>query len=99
MFDINLKGVKVHEKVNWDKLVELTKGCSGADICNVCRDAAYMPMRRKIAQVGGIGKLQDLKQSQLINEQVLEADLMESAKKVKPSVGKDDLKRYEAWMA
>lgn len=63
MFDINLKGVKVHEKVNWDKLVELTKGCSGADICNVCRDAAYMPMRRKIAQVGGIGKLQDLKQS------------------------------------
>ncbi len=63
MFEINLKGVKVSQKVNWDKLIELTKGCSGADICNVCRDAAYMPMRRKITQVGGIAKLQDLKQS------------------------------------
>lgn len=63
MFDINLKEVKINEKINWEKLVDLTKGCSGADICNVCRDAAYMPMRRKIAQVGGIAKLQDLKQS------------------------------------
>ena len=63
MFDINLKGVKINEKINWEKLVDLTKACSGADICNVCRDAAYMPMRRKIAQVGGIAKLQDLKQS------------------------------------
>jgi SpoVK/Ycf46/Vps4 family AAA+-type ATPase len=45
------------EKIDWDKLVELTKGCSGADICNICRDAAYMPMRRKLAQVGGIMKI------------------------------------------
>lgn len=49
MFDINLKGLKITEKVDWEKLVDLTKGCSGADICNICRDAAYMPMRRKIA--------------------------------------------------
>jgi hypothetical protein len=58
MFDINLKGVNISENVNWNKLVELTKGCSGADISNVCRDAAYMPMRRKLTQIGGIGKLQ-----------------------------------------
>lgn len=58
MFDINLKGLKVSEKVNWEKLVDMTKGCSGADICNVCRDAAYMPMRRKLTQIGGIQKLQ-----------------------------------------
>lgn len=63
MFDINLKGLKICEKINWNNLVELTKGCSGADICNVCRDAAYMPIRRKLKQVGGIGKLQDLKQN------------------------------------
>lgn len=46
------------QKINWDKLIELSKGCSGADICNVCRDAAYMPMRRKLTQIGGIAKLQ-----------------------------------------
>ena len=58
-----------------------------------------MPMRRKIQQVGGIQKLQEIKQEELIEEQVTEADLLESAKKVKPSVGKEDLKRYQAWMA
>lgn len=57
MFDINLKELKVSAKVDWGKLVELTKGCSGADICNICRDAAYMPMRRKLTQVGGITKI------------------------------------------
>lgn len=58
MFEINLKGLKMSQKINWDKLIELSKGCSGADICNVCRDAAYMPMRRKLTQIGGIAKLQ-----------------------------------------
>ena len=57
MFDINLKEVKVNSKVGWEKLVEMTKGCSGADICNICRDAAYMPMWRKLKQVGGIQKI------------------------------------------
>ena len=54
MFDINLKGLKISNTIKWTKLIEITKGCSGADICNVCRDAAYMPMRRKLQQVGGI---------------------------------------------
>lgn len=63
MFDINLKDLKVGSKVDWAKLVELTKGCSGADICNICRDAAYMPMRRKLMQVGGISKISELSQS------------------------------------
>lgn len=57
MFDINLKDLKLNPNINWDKLVELTKGCSGADICNICRDAAYMPMRKKLLQVGGITKI------------------------------------------
>ena len=99
MFDINLKGVKISGKINWDKLVETTKGCSGADICNVCRDAAYMPMRRKIAELGGIQKMKDLNQSELVDEEITEKDLQDAAQKVKPSVGKDDLKRYENWMA
>ena len=63
MFDINLKELSVSEKINWDKLIELTKGCSGADICNICRDAAYMPMRRKLNQVGGIAKISELSQT------------------------------------
>lgn len=84
--------------IDWNKLVELTKGCSGADICNICRDAAYMPMRRKLVEVGGIHKIAELSQKDLLNEQISEGDLMEAAKKIKPSVGTDDLKRYSEWM-
>jgi SpoVK/Ycf46/Vps4 family AAA+-type ATPase len=54
------------DKINWAKLIELTKGCSGADICNICRDAAYMPMRRKLNQVGGIHKLSQIEQKDLL---------------------------------
>ena len=70
MFDINLKNVKIADNVKWDKIVEQTKGCSGADICNICRDAAYMPMRRKIQQIGGMSKLAELKQDELIDEEL-----------------------------
>lgn len=52
MFEINLREVKLSEKISWDKIVEATEGYSGADIANVCRDAAYMPMRRMLAKVG-----------------------------------------------
>lgn len=50
LFEINLKGIKLAEEVNFDKLCKMTKGYSGADISNVCRDAAMMPMRRKLAE-------------------------------------------------
>lgn len=68
MFEINLRELTVSTKISWDKLIELTKGYSGADICNICRDAAYMPMRRKLMQVGGIAKISELSQSELMGE-------------------------------
>ena len=98
MFDINLKEVKVSGKVDWERLVDATKGCSGADICNICRDAAYMPMRRKLTQVGGIQKITELSQKDLLLEEVTEQDLLDAAKKIKPSVGQEDLKRYAQWL-
>jgi katanin p60 ATPase-containing subunit A1 len=52
LFDINLKGIKVDEDVKWDDLCKKVKGYSGADVANVCRDAAMMPMRKKLAEGG-----------------------------------------------
>ena len=49
LFMINLKGLAVSDNVDFDTLTKMTDGYSGADISNVCRDAAMMPMRRVLA--------------------------------------------------
>jgi katanin p60 ATPase-containing subunit A1 len=36
--------------VNLDFLTNKAKGYSGADISNVCREAAMMPMRKKLLE-------------------------------------------------
>lgn len=48
LFEINSKNIKLDEKINWDKLVSKSKGYSGADIANVCWEAALMPMRKML---------------------------------------------------
>lgn len=50
LFEINLKGIKISEEVSFDILCKKTKGYSGADISNVCREAAMMPMRKKLLE-------------------------------------------------
>ena len=52
MFQINLKGIDLGPNIDFDKLVAMTEGYSGADIANVCRDAAMMPLRRKLREGG-----------------------------------------------
>ncbi len=44
-----LQDVEVEPNINFEKLSNLTKGYSGDDLTNVCRDAAMNGMRRKIA--------------------------------------------------
>ena len=56
MLKINLKNEKMDNTVNVEELVQKTDGFSGADIANFCREAAYMPMRKKLKKEGGIGK-------------------------------------------
>jgi katanin p60 ATPase-containing subunit A1 len=52
LFDINLRGIKVDEAVDYKELVRMSKGYSGGDITNVCREAAMMAMRLKILNGG-----------------------------------------------
>jgi len=54
LFDINLKGLSVAEGIDYGKLVTMTEGYSGADMANVCREAAMMPLRKKILSAGGL---------------------------------------------
>lgn len=49
LFEINLKGLDIEGDIDYERLISITDGYSGADLANVCRDAAMMPLRKKIA--------------------------------------------------
>lgn len=57
---INLKDLKLSNDVDFEEIVSKTEGYSGADITNVCREAAYMPMRRKLKEGGGFKNLENI---------------------------------------
>ena len=42
LFRISMKNIEMSESINLDVLAGKTEGYSGADIANVCRDAAMM---------------------------------------------------------
>jgi katanin p60 ATPase-containing subunit A1 len=56
MLRINLKEVQLEASVDLEEVVKKSDGYSGADIALLCREAAYMPMRRKLKREGGLGK-------------------------------------------
>lgn len=51
LFRINLKSIALAPDIDFKVLVSKSEGYSGADITSVCRDAAMMPMRRKMLSV------------------------------------------------
>ena len=102
MFNINMKGIKVQEDVDLDKLVKLTDGYSGADIANVCREASLMQMRRKLMKTGGKLNFTALKNdpSSLENEldaPVSQTDFETAIRNISKSVSPNDLKKYEVF--
>ena len=52
IFNINLRNIAIDADIDFKKLVNMTDGYSGADLANVCRDAAMEPMRRKLNSTG-----------------------------------------------
>ena len=62
LLNINLKGIALEDDIDFEILVAKTDGYSGADITNVCREAAMMPMRRKL--LSGSFNMENLKDHQ-----------------------------------
>lgn len=79
----------VDEGIDWDELVRMTDGYSGADISNVCRDAAMMPMRRILAEgkhsIIEIAGMKEQYQSTPLNMQ----DFLDAIKNTSRSVSQD----------
>lgn len=99
MFNINLKSVSVEDGIDWDKIVKSTDGYSGADIANVCREAALMQMRRKLLNKSGdfMDLINKPNFEQEIQAPISQKDLIDSLGNISKSVSKKDLEEYEKW--
>ncbi len=51
IFDVHLKNIKVSDAINPKTLAEMTPGFAGADIANVCNEAALVAARRDKKEV------------------------------------------------
>ena len=111
MFKVAMKEVEMAADVDLDELARVAQGYSGADITNVCRDAAMMSMRRaledarKAARDAGGGRealqkrMKELADRSLVSGAVAHSDFLMALKKVQSSVSDRDMTKYEEWMA
>ena len=105
LFQINLKGVAIEDNVDFQHLISITEGYSGADLANVCRDAAMMPLRKQIKE----GKIDIMKLAQHkdniqelqaeIQQPLTQEDFLEAIRNVNKSVNQAQLDEYSQWMA
>ncbi|XP_062572850.1 titin homolog [Saccostrea cucullata] len=91
LLKINLKGVQIAKDVNLAAVAKNLNGYSGADITNVCRDAAMMSFRRRISGLSA-------EQIRMIPKEELELpptmeDFNNAIKKVNKSVSNEDLEK------
>ncbi|CAD7937144.1 unnamed protein product [Amoebophrya sp. A25] len=102
IFDLMCAEISVNDDVKFDTLVELTEGYSGADITNVCREAAMMQMRihREALRKARKEKANIAEMAKEFEEvPVTMDDFLNSLKNVNRSVGNDDLQRFQDWMS
>lgn len=99
LFKINLKSLKLKEGIDFQRLVDITKNYSGADISNVCREAAFMGMRRRMidnkTDISLLAKESCFRRE--IDEPVSEEDLIVAIGNISKSVSNVDMKNYEDW--
>lgn len=96
MFDINLRQLKLDEKIDWEALVKSTDGYSGADLSNVCREASLMPFRKLLSEHTNIEDIAS-RQSQIDIPLTME-NFVQALKNISKSVSTEFLHRYQKWM-
>ena len=98
IFNINLRNIAIQSDVDFKKLVAMTEGYSGADLANVCRDAAMEPMRRKLNSTGF--NFENINEhAQEIEAPLRMDDFITAIQKNQRTVSKELLQEYSDWMA
>ena len=99
LFKINLKNIMLSDNVDLDKLIASTDGYSGSDIANVCREAALMPMRRKLLHTGvdimNLINSPDFRQE--LEIPIGQEEFIEAIQNISKSVSENDLKDFVKW--
>ena len=84
--------------IDWEQLVAVTDGYSGADLSNVCREAAMMPMRRILLEgKHSVAEIAEMKDKFTVPLGM--SDFRDAIKNTSKSVSKDQLEGYAKWMA
>ena len=97
MLDINMKGLEVENDIDWSYIVKMTEGFSGADMSNICREAAMMPLRRRLKSSGiDVDRIEELKKE--IDVPVSMQDFKQALKNTQKSVSQANLEFYANWM-
>ncbi|MEM0302373.1 MAG: CDC48 family AAA ATPase [Archaeoglobaceae archaeon] len=91
IFRIHLRNKPLAEDVSLDELAEKTEGYSGADIEAVCREAGMLAIREALKPGVTREEAKEIAKKLKITKRHFE----EALRKVKPSLSKEDLKRYE----
>lgn len=105
MFGVQMGDVPIADDVDLAVLAQRTEGYSGADIANVCRTAAMMPMR-KILEEGrrihgsNVAGMQKMLADRGISAAAAKLPVqmvhfLDAIAATKPSVGHADAKHYE----
>jgi len=80
-----MRGLEIEEGIDWELIVNKTEGYSGADLSNVCREAAMMPLRRKLKANGiNINEIDQLRKE--IDVPVSMLDFNDAMKNISKSV-------------
>ncbi|KAH3744558.1 ATPase, AAA family [Pelomyxa schiedti] len=96
LLELACKGLALKD-VDLDRLARDLEGYSGADITNICRDAARNPMR-KLFKACPREELVKLPTEEADSHPVTMVDFAEALAKIKPSVSKTDIEKHERWL-
>ncbi|KRX76461.1 Katanin p60 ATPase-containing subunit A1 [Trichinella sp. T6] len=96
MLKLNLRDLKLADDLDLAEIAEKLEGYSGADLTNVCRDAAMMSMRQRIAglEMDEIARLH----AEDLDLPITRQDFVEALARSSKSVSQQDLDKYEKWM-
>lgn len=85
------RGIETKPDVDFDKLSEQMEGYSGSDIAIMCREAIMRPIR-ELDKEGVLTK-----NEKIIVRPVELNDYLEALKKIKPTVSKEELDKFDEW--